>query len=125
MSKNERKLTCIVCPKGCDLLVSFNEKGEITDISGYTCPRGKDYAYAECTAPVRTVTTTARCSDGDVISVKTSQPVPKLMVLDVMREINAVSVDNGVKIGDVIIKNVLDTGADIVATSNKNNTVHT
>ena len=124
MSKNERKLTCIVCPKGCDLLVSFNENGEITDISGYTCPRGKDYAYAECTAPVRTVTSTVRCRDGEVVSVKTSAPIPKSIIFDVMKEINSVSAEDDVKIGDVIIKNVLDTGADVVSTSNKNNTVH-
>ena len=124
MSKKERKLTCIVCPKGCDLLVSFNENGEITDISGYTCPRGKDYAYAECTAPVRTVTSTVRCRDGEVVSVKTSAPIPKSMIFDVMKEINSVSAEDDVKIGDVIIKNVLDTGADVVSTSNKNNTVH-
>lgn len=119
MSKNERKLTCIVCPKGCDLLVSFNENGEITDISGYTCPRGKDYAYAECTAPVRTVTSTVRCRDGEVVSVKTSAPIPKSMIFDVMEEINSVSAEDDVKIGDVIIANVLDTGADVVATSNR------
>ena len=119
MSMNERKLTCIVCPKGCDLCVSFNADGEIINIEGYTCPRGKDYAYAECTAPVRTVTSTVRCRDGEVVSVKTSAPIPKSMIFDVMKEINSVSAEDDVKIGDVIIANVLDTGADVVATSNR------
>lgn len=119
MSNKERKLTCIVCPKGCDLLVEFNEAGEVKNITGYTCPRGKDYAYAECTAPVRTVTTTVRCNDGTVVSVKTSAPIPKSMIFDVMREINSVSADDGVRIGDVVIGNVLGTGADVVVTSNK------
>ena len=119
MSNKERKLTCIVCPKGCDLTVSFNGSGEIADISGYTCPRGKDYAYAECTAPVRTVTSTVRCKDGAVVSVKTSSPIPKDMIFDVMREINSVSAENDVKIGDTVIANVLGTGADVVATSNR------
>lgn len=119
MSNKERRLTCIVCPKGCDLLVEFDEAGEIKNITGHTCPRGKNYAYAECTAPVRTVTTTVRCDDGAVVAVKTSAPIPKSMVFDVMREINSVSADNSVRIGDVIISNVLGTGADIVVTSNK------
>ena len=119
MSIKERKLTCIVCPKGCDLCVEFNDDGEIINIEGYTCPRGKDYAYSECTSPVRTVTSTIRCIDGEVVAVKTSAPIPKSMIFDVMKQINSVSADNDVKIGDVVIENVLGTGADIVVTSNK------
>ena len=119
MSIKERKLTCIVCPKGCDLRVEFNDDGEIINIEGYTCPRGKDYAHSECTSPVRTVTSTIRCKDGEVVAVKTSLPIPKSMIFDVMKQINSVSADNDVKIGDVVIKNVLGTGADIVVTSNK------
>ena len=115
----ERKLTCIVCPKGCDLTVSFGDDGAIENISGFTCPRGKEYAYAECTAPVRTVTTTVRCLDGEVVSVKTSMPIPKEKIFDVMREINAKIANNNVQIGDVIIENVCDTGASVVATSNR------
>ena len=119
MSIKERKLTCIVCPKGCDLRVEFNDDGEIINIEGYTCPRGKDYAHSECTSPVRTVTSTIRCKDGEVVAVKTSLPIPKSMIFDVMKQINSVSADNDVKIGDVVIKNVLGTGADIVVTSNR------
>ena len=115
----ERRLTCIVCPKGCELVVQFNDDGAIDNISGYTCPRGKDYAYAECTAPVRTVTTTVRCEDGEVVSVKTSAPVPKEKIFEVMAAINAVNANNSVKIGDVIIANVCGTGADIVATDTR------
>lgn len=115
----ERKLTCIVCPKGCDLTVTFGDDGTIENISGFTCPRGKDYAYAECTAPVRTVTSTVRCADGEVVSVKTSRPVPKEKIFAVMDEINAVVADNSLKIGDVVIADVLGTGADVVATSNR------
>ena len=115
----ERKLTCIVCPKGCDLAVSFGDDGAIENISGFTCPRGKEYAYAECTAPVRTVTTTVRCLDGDVVSVKTSMPIPKGMIFEVMDAINVVVANNSVQIGDIIIENVCGTGANVIATSNK------
>lgn len=115
----ERKLTCIVCPKGCELSVKFDSEGKITDISGYTCPRGKDYAIAECTAPVRTVTTTARCEDSAVVAVKTSKPIPKELIFDVMKAINATVVDNDCKIGDVIIAGVCGTDADVVVTSNR------
>ncbi len=115
----QRHMTCIVCPKGCALTVSFSPDGGISDITGYTCPRGKEYAFSECTAPVRTVTSTVRCDDGGVVPVKTSSPIPKDKVFDVMREINSVSAKSRVKIGDVIISRVCGTDADIIATANK------
>ena len=120
MSNKERKLTCIVCPKGCDLSVESDSDGNILNISGYTCKRGKEYAFAECTSPVRTVTSTVRCKDGGVVSVKTTSPIPKARVFDVMKAINSVDAECDLKIGDVIISDVLGTGADVIATSNKN-----
>ena len=119
MANKERKLTCIVCPKGCELTVVFNDKGSVESVSGYTCPRGKDYATAECTAPVRTVTSTVKCEDGAVVSVKTSKPIPKEKIFDVMAQINAVRVKNDVVIGDVVIKGVAGTDSDIIVTSNR------
>ena len=116
---NERRLTCIVCPKGCDLTVEFDERGGIKNILGYTCPRGKDYAYAECTSPVRTVTTTVRCEDGDVVPVKTNAPIPKEKIFEVMAAINSITAPNKIKIGDVIISDVCGTGKDVVATAEK------
>lgn len=115
----QRKLTCIVCPKGCELTVALADDGTVLEISGHTCPRGKDYAYSECTAPVRTVTSTVRCEDGEVVAVKTSRPVPKEKIFEVMAEINSARADNGVKIGDVIIKGVAGTDSDVVATANR------
>ena len=117
MSMNERKLTCIVCPKGCDLTVEFDEQGAINNISGDTCPRGKDYAYAECTAPVRTVTTTVRCENGDVVPVKTNAPIPKDKIFEIMAAINSITAPDTIRIGDVIIANVCGTGIDVVATA--------
>ena len=119
MSIRERKLTCIVCPKGCDLTVEFDDAGVIKNISGFTCPRGKDYAYAECTAPVRTVTSTVRCEDGEVVAVKTASPVPKSMIFEVMAAINTVVAPDDVKIGDVVIRDVCGTGSDVVITANR------
>lgn len=116
---NERRLTCIVCPKGCDLVVEFDDTGAIKNISGFTCPRGKDYAIAECTAPVRTVTSTVRCEDGEVVAVKTAKPIPKEKIFEVMAAINDVVAPNTLKIGDVVIEKVAGTDADVVATANR------
>ena len=40
----ERKLTCIICPIGCELYVNVADNENIS-VSGNTCPRGKKYVY--------------------------------------------------------------------------------
>ena len=117
MSMTVRELTCIVCPRGCQLRVELDGE-RVVGISGNICKRGEAYAAAECTAPTRTVTTTVRCESGKVVSVKTSAPVPKAKVFDVMKEVNRTLAPNGVKIGDVVIRGVAGTESDIVVTSN-------
>ena len=115
---NERILTCIVCPRGCSLTVTL-DGGKIEKIEGNACPRGIDYATAECTAPRRTVTTTVRCASGGVLPVKTASTVPKEKIFEVMAEINRTLAEDSIKIGDVIIENVAKTGVSVVATANK------
>lgn len=115
----ERILTCIVCPRGCTLKVELSDEGKVLSVTGNACKRGVIYAEAECTHPMRTVTSTVRCQDGVVVACKTSGTVPKERVFDVMKAINGVSANNDLQIGDVIIENVLGLGVDVVATSNR------
>lgn len=113
-----RNLTCIVCPMGCSLSVTLDGK-EVTDVKGNTCPRGAKYAVAECTAPVRTLTTTVKTSKPFVmLPVKSAAALPKEKVLDCMTEINKVTANLPIKLGDVIISDICGTGIDIVAAKN-------
>ena len=112
-----RELTCIVCPKGCPLKVEL-ENGEVVKIDGETCPRGKKYAIDECTHPMRTITSTARAENGEVVPVKTNITIPKELMFDCMKEINCATVKLPAHIGDVVIANVLGTGADVIVTAN-------
>ncbi len=114
----ERLLTCIVCPKGCPMTVTLSDDGKVLDVKGNTCPRGIGYANSECTHPVRTVTSTAFCDDGAIVSVKTAAPIPKELIFRAMAEINASRPPRDTKIGDVIVKGVAGTDVDVVATSN-------
>ena len=114
----ERFLTCIVCPRGCQMKVTFTEDGKIASVEGNSCKRGITYAEDECTHPRRTVTSTVRCSSGEVVPVKTETTVPKELVFKVMEEINSVTAPNGLKIGDVVIENVAGTGVNVIATAN-------
>ena len=77
----ERKLTCIICPLGCEITVQVKDK-KVISIMGNTCPRGKVYAENECTNPQRTVTSTVKCTDGSLISVKTEKTIPKEKVTE-------------------------------------------
>lgn len=112
----KKELTCIACPLGCNLVVTMEEKN-VLNVTGNTCPRGKEYAITECTAPKRTVTTTVLCENGEPLSVKTSKPIPKEKVFEAMEIINSTVAKLPIVVGDVIISNLF--GSDVVATQCK------
>ncbi len=114
-----RELTCIVCPRGCQLTVTLDDKGGVQEVTGFVCPRGKQYAIDECTHPMRTLTTTAPTVDGGVIPVKTAAPIPRELLPAAMGEINRLAVALPAHIGDVLISNLLGTGVSVVVTANK------
>ncbi len=117
--KENRILTCIVCPRGCTLEVAFDSEGKIASITGNACRRGVTYATDECTHPRRTVTSTVRATDGSVVAVKTLGTVPKEKIFEVMKEINFAVASLPVRVGDVIIPDVSGTGVAVVATANR------
>ena len=114
----KKNLICVSCPLGCPIEVEI-ENGEVVSVTGNTCKRGEAYARTEITNPVRSLTTSVKVENGfhPVVSVKSSGPVPKDKMFDCMKEINAVSIKAPVKIGDVVIENILGLGVDIVATN--------
>ena len=115
--QTKRNLTCIVCPRGCQMVVTLVD-GKVEKVEGNFCKRGVTYANDECTNPRRTVTSTVRCKSGAVISVKTENTIPKDKMFEVMAEINSVIAPDDLKIGEVVLENVCGTGVNVVATSN-------
>lgn len=112
----ERELTCIVCPRGCQMKVVL-EGDAVLSVEGNACPRGKTYAVAECTNPQRTVTSTVLCDNGSVLPVKTEGTIAKADMEECMRLINAAVARLPVSIGDVILSDVC--GTRVIATANK------
>ena len=112
----KRELTCIICPRGCSLAVDI--EGDSVKVTGNSCPKGERYAIAECTNPMRTVTSTVRVENREetMVSVKTEDPVPKDKIFEVMKLIREKGVCAPVRIGDIIIKDVF--GTNIIATKN-------
>lgn len=111
----KRELTCIMCPLGCQLTVTID--GDNITVTGNNCKRGEIFGKEEVTCPMRIVTSSVKTEKG-VRACKTSKPVPKSMIFDVMKEIEKLRLKS-VKFGEVVIKNVLNTGADIIITANE------
>ena len=114
-----RDLTCIGCPLGCSIVVTM-ENGEVTSVTGNTCPRGDAYARKEVTNPTRIVTSSVRVNGGTIamVSCKTQSDIPKGKIFDICKAIEDVEIKAPVSIGDVVLANVCDTGVDIIATKN-------
>ena len=121
-----RTLTCIICPNGCELEVKWecrdngaSEPRNIT-VTGNKCPRGVEYAVQELKNPMRTIASSVSLEGGTMplVSVRVTGPIPKAKIMDVMEVIRETMVSAPVKIGDVVIADVLGLGIDVVATRN-------
>ncbi len=110
--KAVRRMTCIICPRGCDLCVTL---GENPVVSGNSCPRGEEYAINEITHPMRTLTTTIRVrrEDGTLgrISVKSKGEIPKEEVEALAGKIHHSIIHAPVKVGDEVLPGVLATSS--------------
>lgn len=113
-----KELVCIVCPRSCRMQISMD--GSEPVVTGNTCKRGRDFAVREMTDPRRTVCTTVRTvfPGVPVLPVRVSAPIPKGRIFDLMREVNRVTVTERLGRGDTVVPNILDLGADLIATSN-------
>ncbi len=109
-----KSFTCIVCPVGCNIKTKVRD-GECVDITGYACERGRVYGINECLHPLRTLTTTVFAGEGKMLPVKTDRPIPKELIFDCMKVINAAVAKPPLRVGSVIIKNICGSGADVVA----------
>ena len=117
---NSVEMVCIKCPVGCKLKILMDENNKIEEITGFKCPRGKEYAIQEILNPKRIIPTNVKVLNGDleIVSVKTSCEIPKEKISEIMGFVKTLKVEAPVNIGQVIAKNILGTEADLVATKN-------
>ena len=114
-------MTCIVCPVGCQLEIELNADGTVKNVTGNSCVRGKKYAVDELTNPVRTLTATVKLSGSESekrLPVRTDKPIPKGEILNAMKLIKAADVKAPVKTGDIIIKDFIKGGINLIACKN-------
>ncbi len=112
------EMTCIVCPIGCDLKVTLDDEGKFVSVKGNRCPKGEIYARDEVTDPKRVLTSSVKVIGGQMplVSVKTDKTIPKRLIKDAMSIIKSKEVKAPISLGDVIVEDILNTGANVVAT---------
>ena len=112
-----RELTCIGCPMGCALEVKL-QGNDVISVNGSSCKIGEKYGTKECTNPTRVVTSSVLVTGGEseILSVKTESDIPKNMIFDCVGALKNVVVKAPIHIGDVVLKNILNTGINIIAT---------
>lgn len=110
-----KELTCIVCPNGCRLTAE-NINGGVS-VKGALCSRGKEFAAAEYTHPMRSLTTTAATVFPDMprLPVKTRGEIPKDKLMEAMQLINRITVDRRLKAGETVLEGVF--GTEVIATA--------
>ncbi len=110
-----KDIRCIICPTGCLVHVE-NVNGELI-IEGHSCNRGEEYAREEFVAPKRILTTTMQVEEGflPLVPVRSDKPLPKEKLEDTLKEIAKTKIKAPIKMGDVLIENVLGLDINIIA----------
>ena len=112
-----KKLYCITCPSGCLLTVIGTSFDMV--VEGNKCDRGFDFAKHEMSNPSRTLTTTVRTKfpNVPVISVRTAGEIPRNALMDAMKELSEVMVEEELGCGDTLLEDVAGTGVSVIVTS--------
>lgn len=112
-----KNITCVICPKGCQIQAALNNG--LWEIKGNGCKRGIEFAINESTNPHRSLTTTVKTAFNEypLLPVKTDKDIPLNMISTAMKEINKLTLDHEVSIGEILIENLLNTGVNIISTS--------
>ena len=113
----KRKFVCIVCPNSCHVEVEYEGRG-VKELHGVECQKGREFVMNEIQNPLRTLTGSVKVTNGEfpLVSVKTTEPVPKTFLLELGRLTHQIEVEAPVEIGQLLADNLLDEGIQLVAT---------
>ena len=116
----KNKITCILCPLGCMLRIRI--KNENFNISGNECKKGEKYAIQESTMPLRILTTTILIDNGEhiLLPVRSEKGIHKDLIVKCIRELSKIRIKAPIKCKDIVYKNILNTGIDIIASRDIN-----
>lgn len=116
------QFNCTTCPSECLLTVEVERDvngsvAAIHSVTGNRCPRGDKFAHQELTCPMRVLTTTVAVFGGDeaLLPVRTAEAIPLALHAQAMDLIRGVVVDAPIRMGEVVLPNLLNTGIDLIA----------
>ena len=116
------QFNCTTCPSERLLTVEVERSAdgavvEVRSVTGNSCPRGDAFSHQELTCPMRVLTTTVAVSGGDdaLLPVRTAEAIPLALHAQAMDLIRGLVVKAPIRMGDVILPNLLDTGTDLIA----------
>jgi len=115
---DRHEIICIQCPMACRIELYTGDDGTIEKVTGFQCKEGKSYAPQEYQSPQRVLTSTVRTkgSKRPVLPVRSREPIPRSMIFECMEHIDNIIVQPPLKMGDVIVKDIMGTGIDILCT---------
>lgn len=118
------QFNCTTCPSECLLTVEVERDADgyvaaVRSVTGNNCPRGDKFAHQELTCPMRVLTTTVAVSGGDeaLLPVRTAEAIPLALHAQAMALIRGLVVKASIRMGDVVLPNLLDTGTDLIAST--------
>ena len=116
------QFNCTTCPSECLLTVGVERNAdgnvaEVRSVKGNSCPRGDKFAHQELTCPMRVLTTTVAVSGGDeaLLPVRTAEAIPLELHAKAMALIRDLVVEAPIRMGDVVLANLLNTNIDLIA----------
>lgn len=116
------QFNCTTCPSECLLTVEIERDvngnvARVRSVTGNSCPRGDKFAHQELTCPMRVLTTTVAVSGGDeaLLPVRTAEAIPLALHAQAMALIRGVVVEAPIRMGDIVLKNLLNTNIDLIA----------
>ena len=115
-----KEFICIVCPSSCHLSV-YEENGEIK-VKGNECRRGEEHGIQEYREPLRMLTTTVAVNGGLLprLPVISGREIPKAKLTKCLDLLYKMEIATPVRCGEVIVKNICDTGVDVIASRSLN-----
>jgi CxxC motif-containing protein len=114
----EENIVCIGCPLGCRTTLKIDHRGDVVKITGYKCKEGRNYVLEEHRNPVRILTATIRTekSPRPLLPVRTNRPILKSKLKEATLTLARVKAEPPVKVGQVVLPDLLNSGVDVVAT---------
>lgn len=121
------QFNCTTCPSECLLTVEDERSAdgsvvEVRSVTGNSCPRGDTFAHQELTCPMLVLTSTVAVSGGDeaLLPVRTAEAIPLALHAQAMALIRGLVVNAPIRMGDIVLPNLLNTNIDLIASMDIN-----